>query len=309
MTSERQDHEPDGLESVVATPRMPIARRTASAAAQESAYASPRRKARSRPRTFGRGAPRRASSASAVDRPVVGNGRVRRRDVAPPCALAWHPWPPSCSPSWSPLGGPVVDPSGPGARMGIRARQMSESPNRSVSMRCKSPHRRPPSRLAVLAVDERPGPCQRRERRRAISCGPGLEEVGDWTAKALRSSIGRSGPSATSCLIEMTDRLHVRRHGPANARPSLAEISDRRLDALLRALPPAPERLVARVLEIPMLEDLRGCRDPAPHDAERRPLSDAGLETDESGADAPSCGSRRLERKTVSEISPPTRRT
>jgi hypothetical protein len=86
---------------------------------------------------------------------------------------------------------------------------------------------------------------------------------------------------------EMTDRFHVRRRGPANARPSGAHVSDRRLDALLHALPPAPERLVARVLEIPLLEGalahLRRSRDPAPDDPGplREALAGVGLEPDE----------------------------
>jgi len=86
---------------------------------------------------------------------------------------------------------------------------------------------------------------------------------------------------------EMIDRFHVRRRGPANARPSGAHVSDRRLDALLRALPPAPERLVARVLEMPLLEGalahLRRSRDPAPADPGqlREALAEVGLEPDE----------------------------
>jgi hypothetical protein len=86
---------------------------------------------------------------------------------------------------------------------------------------------------------------------------------------------------------EMTDRFHVRRRGPANARPSGANVSDRRLDALLRALPPAPERLVARVLEIPLLEGalghIRRSRGPEQDDpgSLRDALAEVGLEPDE----------------------------
>ena len=92
---------------------------------------------------------------------------------------------------------------------------------------------------------------------------------------------------------------------------SVADVSDRRLDALLRALPPAPERLVARVLEIPLLEGAlahlrrgRGRHRTTParlHDA----LSDAGLEPDD--ARVRMLGElrwRRLERETGSENSP-----
>jgi hypothetical protein len=110
---------------------------------------------------------------------------------------------------------------------------------------------------------------------------------------------------------EMTDRFHVRRRGPANARPSGAHVSDRRLDALLRALPPAPERLVARVLEMPLLEGalahLRRSRDPAPGDPGplREALAEVGLEPDELRVRM--LGElrwRRLEQEAGSEISP-----
>lgn len=88
-------------------------------------------------------------------------------------------------------------------------------------------------------------------------------------------------------------------------------MSDRRLDALLRALPPAPERLVARVLEIPLLEGalahLRRSRDPAPDDpgSLREALAEVGLEPDEArirmlGELRP----RRFEHEPGSEISP-----
>ncbi len=110
---------------------------------------------------------------------------------------------------------------------------------------------------------------------------------------------------------EMTDRFHVRRRGPANARPTGANVSDRRLDALLRALPPAPERLVARVLEIPLLEGalahLRRSRDPAPDDpgSLRDALAEVGLEPDDVRVRM--LGElrwRRLEQETGSENSP-----
>lgn len=110
---------------------------------------------------------------------------------------------------------------------------------------------------------------------------------------------------------EMTDRFHVRRRGPASARPSGTDVSDRRLDALLRALPPAPERLVARVREIPLLEGalahLRRSRDPAPDDpgSLRGALTEAGLEPDEVRVRV--LGElrwRRLEQEPGSENSP-----
>jgi len=112
-------------------------------------------------------------------------------------------------------------------------------------------------------------------------------------------------------VAEMSDRFHVRRRGPARPRAPWLDVSDRRLDALLRALPPAPERLVNRVLELPLLEGAlahlrRGSgpqrADPrSMHDA----LSDAGLEPDD--ARVRMLGElrwRRLERETGSENSP-----
>jgi hypothetical protein len=110
---------------------------------------------------------------------------------------------------------------------------------------------------------------------------------------------------------EMADRFHVRRRSSARPRALRLDVSDRRLDALLRALPPAPERLVNRVLEIPLLEgalahlrrgsnSLRG--DPR---ALRDAVSDTGL-----GPDDPrvrmlaELRQRQLERETGSEISP-----
>jgi hypothetical protein len=85
----------------------------------------------------------------------------------------------------------------------------------------------------------------------------------------------------------MADRFHVRRRSSARPRAPRLDVSDRRLDALLRALPPAPERLVNRVLEIPLLEGalahLRRSRDPAPDDPGplREALAEVGLEPDE----------------------------
>jgi hypothetical protein len=48
----------------------------------------------------------------------------------------------------------------------------------------------------------------------------------------------------------MDDRSHVRRRAHAPA----ADTPDARLGELRRVLPPAPERLVNRVLELPLLE-------------------------------------------------------
>jgi hypothetical protein len=48
----------------------------------------------------------------------------------------------------------------------------------------------------------------------------------------------------------MDDRSHVRRR----VRTPEAGTADARLDALLRALPPAPERLVELAVELPLLE-------------------------------------------------------
>jgi hypothetical protein len=85
----------------------------------------------------------------------------------------------------------------------------------------------------------------------------------------------------------MTDRFHVRRHGRARVRASREYLTDGRLEALLRALPPAPERLVARVLELPLLEGAlahlwRG-RDPRPAGQElHEALSEVGLDPDEA---------------------------
>jgi hypothetical protein len=82
----------------------------------------------------------------------------------------------------------------------------------------------------------------------------------------------------------MTDRFHVRRR--ARVRASREYLADGRLEALIRALPPAPERLVARVLELPLLEGAlahlwRG-RDPYPATQElQEALSEVGLEPDE----------------------------
>jgi transposase InsO family protein len=89
----------------------------------------------------------------------------------------------------------------------------------------------------------------------------------------------------TRPVARMTDRFHVRRHGRGRARASREHLADGRLEALLRALPPAPERLVARVLELPLLEGAlahlwRG-RDPRPAGQElHEALSEVGLEPD-----------------------------
>src|SRR5690242_18352415 len=50
--------------------------------------------------------------------------------------------------------------------------------------------------------------------------------------------------------MQMTDRYHVRRRPGAPTRSWFARVSDRTLDELLRALPPAPEAMVARAIEL-----------------------------------------------------------
>jgi hypothetical protein len=50
--------------------------------------------------------------------------------------------------------------------------------------------------------------------------------------------------------MQMTDRYHVRRRSGAPTRSWLARVSDRTLDELLRSLPPAPEAMVARAIEL-----------------------------------------------------------
>jgi hypothetical protein len=52
---------------------------------------------------------------------------------------------------------------------------------------------------------------------------------------------------------EMPDCSQMRRRRPAGRGPVL-DVTNGRLDALLRALSPVPERLVSRVLELPRLE-------------------------------------------------------
>ena len=80
---------------------------------------------------------------------------------------------------------------------------------------------------------------------------------------------------------------------------------------MLRALPPAPERFVARVLEIPLLDGalghLRRSRDPAPDDPAplREALAEVGVEPDDVRVRM--LGElrwRRLEQETGSENSP-----
>jgi hypothetical protein len=95
-----------------------------------------------------------------------------------------------------------------------------------------------------------------------------------------------SGPPSRP-VARMTDRFHVRRHGRARVQAPREYLADGRLEALLCALPPAPERLVARVLEIPLLEEAlahlwRG-HDPYPAGQElQQALSEVGLEPDEA---------------------------
>jgi hypothetical protein len=83
---------------------------------------------------------------------------------------------------------------------------------------------------------------------------------------------------------DVDERSHVRRRTTPGRSPRVAGPSDARLDGLLRALPPAPERLVSLVMELPLLEAaLAELEDGSPDDepALRAALARLGLEADE----------------------------